>query len=447
MKILIHNPYIINRGLIFKGSVLIENEIIKEIFINNLPKETPLDWKIINAENLYLIPGVIDDQVHFREPGLTYKGDIESESAAAVAGGITSFLEMPNTKPPTCSINELEEKFKIAEEKSYANYGFFIGATNNNFEEICKIDSKIIPGIKIFLGSSTGNMLVDNEDCLDYIFKNANIPIAIHAEEENIVKQNLINAKKEYGENILPSHHPIIRNHEACFNSSSKAINRAKKFGTRLHILHLSTGIETELLSNTLLYNKNITAEVCVHHLWFCDKDYEKYGNLIKWNPAIKGELDRQTLRDALKNGLIDIVATDHAPHSFEEKQQTYLNAPSGGPLVQHSLPAMLELYHQGIFSLEMIVEKMCHNPAILFGIEKRGFIEQGYFADLTLIDINKTWTVNKENILYKCNWSPFEGTSFKSKIISTWVNGKCVYNNNTPINIKNSMSLVFNHR
>lgn len=444
--ILIHKAYLINNREIKKASILIDNEIIIDIFENQVPEAILNSARIINAEELYVLPGIIDDQVHFREPGLTHKGDIETESMAAIAGGITSYLEMPNTNPPTITMHEIENKLEIASKKSFANYGFYLGATNTNYNEVCSADNSLIAGIKIFLGSSTGNMLVDNEDSLNYIFKNAKIPVAVHAEEESIIKANLEAARLQFGENIPVNQHPIIRNQEACYASSKKAFDRAIKFGTRLHILHLSTAKETELLKPCDISQKQITAEVCAHHLWFSDEDYSQKGNFIKWNPSIKSIQDRETLKQAVVENRIDIIATDHAPHTLEEKSKPYLSAPSGGPLVQHSLQVMLELFHNKEISLELLVEKMCHNPAILFGIKNRGFIKKGFFADLTIIDLKKPYTVSKDNILYKCNWSPFEGKTFKSSICYTIINGKIVFENGKINETKVSKALAY-HR
>jgi len=429
MTYLIQNPYIINYREVRKGSVLIENDIIKDIFYSDVPEAILNNATVIPAGHLHLFPGIIDDQVHFREPGLTHKGDIESESKAAVAGGITTFLEMPNTKPPATDIAAIEYKLKRAAETSWANYGFYIGATNDNYREICEAGRDLVAGIKIFLGSSTGNMLVDSEEALDYIFENAPGIVAVHSEDEGIIRAEMEKALSQYGTHIHPRMHAIIRSHEACMVSTRKAIARASKYGTRLHVLHLSTAGEAELFGLPG-ENKHITAEVCVHHLWFSDKDYEALGNKIKWNPSVKTEKDREVLRRAVKEGRIDIIATDHAPHTREEKQKPYNECPSGGPLVQHSLQAMLDLYHNGVFSLETIAEKMCHSPAQLFGIKNRGKIEKGYYADLVLADLRKPHIVSPDNLLYKCGWSPFEGHRFRSTITYTFVNGKLVYEN-----------------
>jgi len=426
---LIKNANIVNEGKIFLGDVLIENDLIVEIEESISAKSS--DIQIIDAEEKYLFPGVIDDQVHFREPGLTHKATIETESKAAIAGGITSFIEMPNTNPQTTTIEKLDEKFEIAKNTSYANYSFMFGGTNDNLDEILKVDPKKTAALKLFLGSSTGNMLVDNPQVLEKIFSNTDLLIAVHCEDETTIKNNLKKYTDKYGDDIPVKFHPIIRSEEACYLSSSNAIELAKKTGARLHVFHLSTGKETELFSNkTPLKDKQITAEVCIHHLWFTDDDYDAKGTHIKWNPAVKSQNDKDQLWKALLDDRIDVIATDHAPHTLEEKNNVYTKAPSGGPLVQHALIAILEMYHSGKISLEKIVQKMCHNPAILFQIEKRGYIKKGYFADLVLVDLNKPWTVKKDNILYKCNWSPFEGNTFKSRVTHTFVNGVLVFNN-----------------
>lgn len=444
-RTIIANANIVNEGTIFKGHIIIEKGIIADILKSNTPYNGDLQAKIIDAEGLHLFPGIIDDQVHFREPGLTHKADLYSESKAAVAGGITSYMEMPNTIPQTTTNALLEEKHKLASEKSLANYSFYLGATNDNIDEIKNIDPVLTCGIKVFMGSSTGNMLVNDDDALSNIFKYSKVLIATHCEDESIIRRNLDIAKSTYGNNIPISFHPIIRSSEACFNSSQKAVELAKRFESRLHILHLSTEKELSLFTNAPLADKRITAEVCVHHLWFDDRQYDFFGSLIKWNPAIKGEKDKEALRNALNNGIIDVVATDHAPHTLDEKRQPYLQAPSGGPLVQHSLPAMLELFHQKIFSLETIVNKMCHAPATAFNIEKRGFIRKGYFADITLIDLNSPWIVTNDTLLYKCKWSPFENSTFRSKVIYTIVNGHIVYHNGNFFEDIKGMALRFN--
>lgn len=442
--VLIKNAKIVNEGEIFEGDIFIEGEYIKEI--SNSISIKSADQFVIDVEGNYVIPGAIDDQVHFREPGLTHKATIETESRAAVAGGITSYIEMPNTNPQTTTIEKLEEKFEIASKNSYANYSFMFGGTNDNLDEILKVDSKTVAGLKLFLGSSTGNMLVDDPKVLEKIFSSTNLLISAHCEDEATIKTNLEKYIKEFGEDIPIQYHPIIRSEQACYISSSKAIELAKKTGARLHVFHISTGKETSLFSNKLpLKDKKITSEVCIHHLWFSDEDYEKKGSLIKWNPAVKTAKDRDELWKALLDNRIDVIATDHAPHTLEEKKNIYTKAPSGGPMVQHALVAMFEAHHKGKISVEKIVEKMCHNPAILFQIEKRGFIKKGYFADLVIVNPNNPWSVNKENLLYKCGWSPFDGSTFKSRITHTFVNGTLVYNNFKFIDVKAAKRLTFN--
>ncbi len=427
-KILIKNAKIVNEGVIFEGDVLIENQIIIEIAESISAKSS--DCKIIDAEGNFLIPGAIDDQVHFREPGLTHKGDIESESRAAVAGGITTYIEQPNTVPNAVTQEILEQKYVLASQKSFANYSFMMGATNDNLEEVLKTNPQNVAGIKIFLGSSTGNMLVDNEATLEKIFASTSMLIAVHCEDETTIRNNTAQYKELYGENIPVTAHHLIRSEEACYISSSKAVALAKKTGARLHIFHLSTAKEMELFTNKIpLEEKKITAEVCIHHLWFTNDDYATKGNLIKWNPAVKTAHDRKVLWEALLDDRIDVIATDHAPHTLEEKQKSYLEAPSGGPLVQHAVVAMFEAHHQGKISIEKIVEKMCHNPAKIFKIHKRGFIKVGFYADLVIVNTGLPWSVKKENILAKCGWSPFEGFTFKSRITHTFVNGQLVYN------------------
>ncbi len=443
-RTLIKNAKIVNEGQIFEGDILIEGEYIKEIS-ESISAKTSQDI-IIDIEGGYVFPGVIDDQVHFREPGLTHKGTIETESRAAVAGGVTSFIEMPNTVPQATTIEKLEEKFDIASKTSYANYSFMFGGTNDNLEEILKVDPTKVAALKLFLGSSTGNMLVDDPKVLEKIFSNTTLLIAAHCEDEATIKQNLETHLKKYGNDIPMECHPIIRSEEACYISSSRVIELAKKTGARLHVFHLSTGKETKLFSNKIpLKDKKITAEVCIHHLWFSDEDYKTKGTLIKWNPAIKTSKDKDELWKALLDDRIDVIATDHAPHTLEEKKNVYTDAPSGGPLVQHGLMSMVEMHHRGKISLEKIVEKMCHNPAILFQIEKRGYIKPGYFADLVIVDINSPWSVKKENILYKCGWSPFEGTIFKSRITHTFVNGALVYKNFKIFDVHSAKRLTFN--
>lgn len=442
MKILIKNAKIVNENKIIESDLLIENDLISKIQKNI--SEEDID-KIIDASGKYLLPGVIDDQVHFREPGLTWKGDIESESRAAVAGGITSFMEQPNTVPNAVTQELLEEKYKIAAHKSFANYSFLMGGTNDNLEEVLKTNPRNVAGIKLFLGSSTGNMLVDNPETLENIFSKVKMLIAVHCEDEATIKKNTEIFKEKYGEDIPVECHHLIRSEEACYISSSKAIEMAKKTGARLHVFHLSTAKEMELFRNDIpLKEKKITAEVCVHHLTFTNEDYKSKGNFIKWNPAIKTQKDKDGLWAALLDDRIDVIATDHAPHTLEEKSQKYLKAPSGGPLVQHALNVMLENFKNGKISLEKIVQKMCHNPAILFEIEKRGFIREGYKADLVLVDLNESYTVSKENVLYKCGWSPFEGSTFHSKITHTFVNGFLAFENGKVSPEKRGERLLF---
>lgn len=445
MKILIQNARIVNENQIIKADVLIENEFISKIG-NNISEEN-ID-QIIDATGKYLLPGVIDDQVHFREPGLTWKGDIESESKAAIAGGITSFIEQPNTVPNAVTQELLEEKYKIAAEKSYANYSFSMGGTNDNLEEVLKTNPRNVAAVKLFLGSSTGNMLVDNPEILENIFSKVKMPICVHCEDEATIKKNTEQYKAEYGDAIPVKFHHLIRSEEACYLSSSKAVELAKKTGARLHIYHLSTAKEMDLFQNDIpLKDKKITAEVCVHHLTFTNEDYETKGSLIKWNPAVKTQKDKDGLWEALLDDRIDVIATDHAPHTFEEKQNPYTSCPSGAPLVQHALNVMLENYQNGKISLEKVVEKMCHNPAILFEIEKRGFIKEGYKADLVLVDMNADWKVEKDNILYKCGWSPLEGIAFHNKITHTFVNGHLAYENGNFAEEKFGERLLFDRK
>jgi dihydroorotase len=420
----ISNANIVNEGQIFQADVWIEDGFIKEI--GKIAKQADEN---IDATGKYLLPGLIDDQVHFREPGLTHKGTIYTESKAAVAGGITSYMEMPNTNPPAVTQVLLEEKYEIASRNSLANYSFFMGTTNHNMDELLKTNPKNVCGIKIFMGSSTGDMLVDNEAMLNEIFSKVKMLIAIHAEEDPIVRANTEKFKAEYGDKLNATYHHLIRSEEACYASSSKAVALAKKHGTRLHILHISTARELDLFTNTIpLKEKKITAEACIHHLWFSNEDYKTKGNYIKWNPAVKTISDREAIWKAVLDDRIDVIATDHAPHTIEEKEKPYIDAPSGGPLVQHSLVALLEKYHEGKISLEKIVEKACHNVAILFQIEKRGFIREGYYADMVLVDLDSPWKVDKTNIVSKCNWSPFEGYTFKSKVTDTFVSGHWAY-------------------
>ena len=426
---LIKNATIVNEGSSFVGDVLIENGVIKKVDSSI----TTNSMTVIDASGKYLIPGLIDDQVHFREPGLTHKATIGSESRAAVAGGITTFIEMPNTVPQATNQQLLQDKFNIAEKTSYANYSFMFGGTNDNLEELLKTDPKTVAGIKLFLGSSTGNMLVDNLEVLEKIFSSTKLIISVHCEDEETIKKNIADHVAQYGEQIPIELHPVIRSEEACYLSSSRAIALAKKTGARLHVFHLSTAKETALFRNDIpIEEKQITSEVCVHHLWFSDQDYEEKGTHIKWNPAVKTAADREGLWTALLDDRLDIIATDHAPHTLEEKSNSYLKAPSGGPLVQHALLALLEKVSEKVLSIEKLVEKACHNPAIIFQIENRGFIKEGYFADLVLIDPKAPQTVCKENILYKCGWSPFEGTTFSSSVTHTFVNGVLMYHEGT---------------
>lgn len=428
-KVLIKNAKLVNEGSIREADVFIEDGIIAEIS-ESISAKSP-DVNIFDAEGTYLLPGLIDDQVHFREPGLTHKETIEMGSRAAVAGGITSFIEMPNTLPQTTTVERLEEKFSIAEKTSYANYSFMFGGTNDNLEEILKVDPKTTAGLKLFLGSSTGNMLVDDEKTLEQIFSKSPLLISVHCEDEGTIRKNLEECVARYGDDIPIELHPKIRSEEACYLSSSRAVALAKKTGARLHVFHISTAKELSLFTNKIpLKDKKITAEVCIHHLWFNDSDYAKKGTFIKWNPAVKTKKDQEALMKALLDDRIDVIATDHAPHTKQEKKNVYTKAPSGGPLVQHALPAMLQFHHQGKISLEKIVEKMCHNPAILFEIKDRGYIREGYKADLVMVDLNSPWAVQPDNILYKCGWSPFEGTTFKSRVTHTFVNGNLVYRN-----------------
>jgi dihydroorotase len=426
MKYLIKNAIVVNEGELNYYDVLIEDEIIAKIGRDLSPEN---GVKLIDAEGLYLLPGAIDDQVHFREPGLTHKGEIYTEAKAAVAGGVTSYMEMPNTNPLAVSQEELEKKYSRADECSLANYSFFMGTTNKNLEELLKIDYSRVCGVKIFMGSSTGDMLVDDHRALENIFSKVDALIATHCEYDPIIKENQKRIVEEYGDDLAAYFHPVIRSEEACYKSSSFAASLAKKFNSRLHILHISSAKELSLFSNKIpLKEKRITAEACIHHLWFCDEDYKSKGNFIKWNPAIKSVYDRDKIFSAVLDDTIDVIATDHAPHTLDEKNQSYLKAPSGGPLVQHSVLAMLDFYQAHKISLEKIVQKMSHNVADLFRIQNRGFIREGYFADLVLVDLKKETQVTKENILYKCGWSPFEGHTFKSRIIKTFVNGHLVF-------------------
>lgn len=440
---LIKNVTIVNENSTFKGSVLIEGELIKKISKSTISEEG-VD-QVVDGEGRFLIPGLIDDQVHFREPGLTHKANLRTESRAAVAGGITSFMEMPNTVPNTVTQELLQDKYDIAAEDSIANYSFFFGATNDNLDEVLKTNPKDVCGVKVFMGSSTGNMLVDNRKTLDGLFAECELLIATHCEDEETIQKNLAIYKEKYNNNIPISAHPIIRNTEACYKSSSMAVELATKHNAKLHILHISTAKELSLFDNSKpLAEKRITAEGCVHHAWFSDADYEKKGTFIKWNPAVKSASDRSAIIEAINNNTIDVLATDHAPHTLEEKNNSYLKAPSGGPLVQHALPAWLELVKKGEFTLEHIVQKTSHDVATLFEISNRGYIREGYYADLVLVDFDNDWEVNKDNILYKCGWSPFEGQRFSTKIEKTFVNGALVYDNGEVIEGTNGKRLLF---
>jgi dihydroorotase len=424
---LIKNAKLVNEGEIYHADVYIKGAFIEKIERQGIAMAADT---VIDAQGLYLLPGLIDDQVHFREPGLTHKGEIYTEAKAAVAGGITSYMEMPNTSPSATTIDLLEQKYARASACSLANYSFFMGTTNHNLAELLKVDPSTVCGVKIFMGSSTGDMLVDDPEALEQIFAQVKTLIATHCESDPMVKQNQADTIAQFGEDIDASYHPIIRNEEACYASSAFAVELAKKHGTRLHILHISTAKELSLFDNTLpLVQKKITAEACVHHLWFSDADYATKGNWIKWNPAVKKASDRDAILQAVIDNRIDVIATDHAPHTIAEKSNKYLKAPSGGPLVQHSLNALLQLHKQGKISLEKIVEKACHNVAILFEIDRRGYIREGFYADLVLVDLNQSYTVSKDNILYKCGWSPFEGQTFDNRILKTFVNGNLVYN------------------
>tara|TARA_B110000114_G_scaffold106271_1_gene111707 strand:- start:72 stop:1406 length:1335 start_codon:yes stop_codon:yes gene_type:complete len=440
--ILIKNAKVVNEGSQKLKDVFIVGEYIQQIGTDlNIEAD-----QIIDATGKHLLPGLIDDQVHFREPGLTHKATIGSESRAAVAGGITSFIEMPNTNPQATNIIELEKKFDRASETSLANYSFMFGGTNDNIEEIRKLDKSKVAGLKLFLGSSTGNMLVDDQAVLREIFSNTDLLISVHCEDETTVRANFATYKERYGEDIPIEAHPEIRSHEACYLSSSRAIALAKETGARLHVFHLSTAQETDLFRNDILLNeKKITAEVCVHHLWFSSEDYKTKGTLIKWNPAVKNQVDQDALWKALNDDRIDVLATDHAPHTKEEKNNKYASAPSGGPLVQHALLALLTAVGKGKISIEKLVQKACHNPAILFEIEKRGYVKEGFYADLVLVDLNKKTLVTEESLLYQCKWSPFEGETFEAKIDTTWVNGSCVYDKGIVIEKKAAKRLTFN--
>ncbi|MFT4834637.1 MAG: dihydroorotase [Marinoscillum sp.] len=441
-KTIIRGARLVNEGQIKELDLLIVDQMIEKIGANISVEGNYVE---IAADGKYLIPGLIDDQVHFREPGLTHKAEIYTEAKAAVAGGVTSYMEMPNVVPQTVTQELLEAKYEIGRKRSLANYSFFMGATNDNLEEVIKTNPKNVCGIKIFMGSSTGNMLVDNEQVLEQMYANAPILIATHCEDEPTVRRNMAEAVAKYGDAIPFEMHPIIRSEEACYLSSSMAVALAKKHNTRLHILHISTGKETHLFENNLpLGQKRITSEACIHHLWFSQEDYKEKGALIKWNPAVKQASDRDQIWKALLDDRIDVIATDHAPHTIEEKESLYAKAPSGGPLVQHSLVALLDFYHQGKISLERIVEKACHAPAICFEIEKRGYLREGYFADLVLVDLDKPWTVNRQNVLSKCGWSPFEGHKFKSSVEQVWVSGHRAYAHGEFDESQNGSRLIF---
>ncbi len=438
--ILIHRATIVNEGASFMGSVLITNNLITEIYKSEVPENIINKATVIDAKGLWLLPGIIDDQVHFREPGLTHKGDLASESRAAIAGGVTSFMEMPNTNPQTTTIDLLEQKFELAAEKSYANYSFYLGATNENIAELRKVNQKEVCGVKIFMGSSTGNMLVDNKKVLQTIFAEVDMLIATHCEKEEVIKANLAHYKAEFGEDIPMQYHPLIRSAEACYRSSAEAVELADKYQSRLHILHLSTEKEISLFDIKPLSEKKITGEVCVHHLWFSDEDYSKYGARIKWNPSVKTRQDRGALMQGLLKNKLDVIATDHAPHLLEEKQGGCLKAASGGPLVQHSLQMMLELVKKGKISKEQVVNKMCHAPATMFQIEKRGYIRKGYFADLVLVNPNRAYTITKDNILYKCRWAPLENETMSTTIEKTFLNGKIAFENGIVNEVRGEM-------
>ncbi len=441
---LIKNVTVINEDKHFIAHVLVKNQRISKISLDPITK-FPQNTFIIDGKGKWLIPGVIDDQVHFRDPGLTHKGDLYTESRAAVAGGITSFMEMPNTKPQTITSELLKDKFSVASEKSLANFSFYIGATNDNLSELHKVSRKLTCGIKVFMGASTGNMLVDNIDSLNGIFSITDLPIAVHCEDEATIQANLKKYVSEFGDDIPPEFHPHIRSHEACIKSSTLAMTLAKKHNTRLHIIHISTAEEINHFRNDIpSVEKRITSEVCIHHLWFDENDYQRKGNLIKWNPAFKTASDKEALIQAVKDGHIDVIATDHAPHTLAEKDNPYTKSPSGGPMVQHALVTMLEYVHQGVFSISQLVDKMCHTPADIFQVKERGYIREGYYADLVLIDPDDPWTVNKSNLYYKCGWSPLEGISLRSRVTHTFVNGNLVFDNGIFDESKKGKALEF---
>lgn len=437
------NARVVNEMAIREADILIEDHLIARVDSDLSSVDTDATYDV---QGQYLLPGLIDDQVHFREPGLTHKATIYSESRAAVAGGITSFMEMPNTVPNTLTQELLRDKYEIARQQSLANYSFYMGVSNDNLEEVLRTDPQQVCGLKVFMGSSTGNMLVDDEQTLRNVFAQSPMLVATHCEDEAIIRDNMRKFREEYGEDVPIRFHPVIRSEEACYKSSSLAVSLAREFGTRLHVLHISTEKELSLFSNDQpLTEKRITAEACIHHLWFNDQNYDEKGTLIKWNPAVKTAQDQQAILKALLDDTIDVVATDHAPHTGEEKQQTYFRAPSGGPLVQHSLVALLELHHQGKISLEKIVLKACHHPAQLFEIDRRGYIREGYYADLVIADLNRPWSVDPDTILYHCGWSPFEGTSFRSQVTHTFVSGRCAYQNGQFDESEGGMRLKFN--
>ncbi|MFK7748455.1 MAG: dihydroorotase [Kordia sp.] len=441
-KILLKNAQIVSESAVQMADILIEGERIAKIG-THLSDEAD---EVIDIAGKHVFPGIIDDQVHFREPGLTHKANIGTESRAAIAGGITSFVEMPNTNPQTTTIEKLNDKLNIAKETSFANYSFMFGGTNDNLDEILKVDTTQVAGLKLFLGSSTGNMLVDDAAVLEKIFSSTDMIISVHCEDEGTIRKNLAEYKEKYGDDIPIEYHPIIRSEEACYISSSRAIELAKKTGARLHVFHLSTGKETHLFDNsTPLEEKKITAEVCIHHLWFSDENYKEKGTHIKWNPAVKTANDRDQLWEALLDDRIDVIATDHAPHTLEEKSNPYTKAPSGGPLVQHALNAMIQAHKQGKISLEKIVQKMCHNPARLFQVKDRGFIKEGFYADLVVVDLEKSYTVTRDNVLYKCGWSPFEGVTLDSTVTHTFLNGNLAYKEGTFSEKRHGKQLEFN--
>ena len=443
-SILFKNARIINRGEIKEADLLVKHGRIERIDADI----TEASAEIVECDGRHLMPGIIDDQVHFREPGLTHKANIATESAAAAAGGVTSFMEMPNTKPPALTQEKLQDKYDIAAATSTVNYSFFMGASNDNVEEVLKTDPHNVCGLKIFMGSSTGNMLVDNEKTLDNLFSKVSMLIATHCEDEATIRENLKKAQEQYGDDIPVEMHPIIRSREGCLISSSLAVSLAKKYGTRLHVLHISTEDEISLFRNDIpLSEKNITSEVCVHHLFFEESQYHTLGSKIKCNPAIKSKQDKSALLQALKEGYFDVIATDHAPHTLEEKAQGYMSSPSGLPLIQTSLVMMLDFYHKGELGLDFIVDKMCHKPAELFGVNDRGFLDEGAMADIVLVDVNKPWTIRNEDVLYKCGWTPLDGFDFKGKVISTLCNGDWVFKNEKLTGIKSAQRLTFTPR